>query len=441
MERPETRYADSGGLKIAYQVKGEGPLDVVLVPALVSNIEIGWEMPAFAGLLDRLAAFSRLILFDRRGNGMSDGVAGATPLEGQVDDVLAVLETVGSDDPVLVSILEGCSLSTLFAASHPDLVRALVMLTPNPRPVAGPGYEWAPSVEERDARVRAMIDSWGSDSAEEGFLSGLSSGPDRKTWSRWQRLATGPAGLADSLALHGRTDVRHLLPSIQCPTLVIRPEDDTAYDRRHSLCVAESVPGSKYVETPGGGPLWIGAEDAVAGEIEHFLTGTRRPTVTDRVLATVLFTDIVGSTQKAASLGDGAWRPLLESHDKLVREEVERHRGRFIKSLGDGALSVFDGPSRAISCAAAIRDRVGELGLQIRAGLHTGECELLPDGDVGGIAVHISSRVSSLASPGEILVSSTVRDLIVGSGRSLTERGEHDLKGVPGAWRVFAVED
>ncbi len=439
MKPPETRYAQSGELKIAYQVKGDGPLDIVLVPALVSNIEIGWDMPTFAGLLDRLAAFSRLIIFDRRGNGMSDGVAGATPLDGQVDDVMAVLEAVGSDDPVLVSILEGCTLATLFAASHPDLVRALVMLTPNPRPVAGPGYEWAPTVEERDARVRTTIDNWGSDSAEIGFLGGLASGRDRQVWSRWQRLATGPAGVAASLALHGRTDVRHLMPSIQCPTLVIRPEDDTAYDRRHSLCVAEMVPCSRYVETPGEGPLWIGAEDAVADEIELFLTGTRRPAVTDRVLATVLFTDIVGSTQMAASLGDGAWRSLLERHDKLVREEVERHRGRFIKSLGDGTLSVFDGPSRAISCATAIRNRVGALDLQVRAGLHTGECELLPDGDVGGLAVHISSRVSAMAEPGEVLVSSTVRDLIVGSGQTLTDRGEHELKGVPGTWRVFTA--
>ena len=441
MERPQTRYAESGDLKIAYQVKGEGPLDVVLVPALVSNIEIGWELPAFAGLLKRIASFSRLILFDRRGNGMSDGIAGATPLEGQVDDVMAVLEAVESDDPVLISILEGCSLSTLFAASHPDLVRALVMLTPNPRPVAGPGYEWAPSVEERDKRVEATIRNWGSESEENSFLGGLASGRNRKAWTRWQRLATGPTGLADSLALHGRTDVRHLLPSIQCPTLVIRPENDTAYDRRHSLCVAESVPGSKYVETPGEGPLWIDSQDAVADEIEHFLTGTRPPAVADRVLATVLFTDIVASTEKAAALGDGAWRSLLESHDNLIREEVERYRGRFIKSLGDGTLSVFDGPSRAISCAATIRDRVGQLDLQIRAGLHTGECELLPDGDVGGIAVHISSRVSALAEPDEVLVSSTVRDLIVGSGQTLTDRGEHELKGVPGVWRVFAARD
>jgi class 3 adenylate cyclase len=250
----------------------------------------------------------------------------------------------------------------------------------------------------------------------------------------------GPSGAADSLALHGETDVRDLLPSIQCPTLVIRPEADTAYDERHSRCVAEHIPDSRYVETPGEGPLWLGAVDAVAEEIQHFLTGTRPPVASDRVLATVLFTDIVDSTGRAAALGDGPWRNLLRRHDEMVRELVERHRGRFVKSLGDGVLAVFDGPSRAISSATEIRDRARDLGLEIRAGLHTGECELLPDGDLGGIAVHIGSRVSALAGPGEVLVSSTVRDLVVGSGQTLVDRGERDLKGIPGTWRVFAVE-
>ena len=227
---------------------------------------------------------------------------------------------------------------------------------------------------------------------------------------------------------------------MQCPTLVLRREHDTYLDERHSRYVAEHIPNARYVELPGDGPVWVGEEDDVADEIQHFLTGLRRPVVSDRVLATVLFTDIVGSTERAAELGDGAWRSLLERHDALVREEVERHRGRFVKSLGDGALAVFDGPSRAISSALAIRDGVRSHDLEIRAGLHTGECELLPDDDVGGLAVHIGARISSLAGPGEVLVSSTVRDLIVGSGQTLTDRGEHDLKGVPGPWRIFAVE-
>lgn len=241
-------------------------------------------------------------------------------------------------------------------------------------------------------------------------------------------------------AIAAATDVRDVLPSIQCPTLVLRRVDDEQIDSRHAHHFADHVPGARLVELPGSSPLvFLGDREALLGEIEQFLTGTHQPIVSDRVLATVLFTDIVGSTERAAQLGDGAWRSLLERHDHLVREAVERHRGRFVKSLGDGALAVFDGPSRAISSATTIRDRVRELDLEIRAGLHTGECELLPDDDVGGLAVHIGARVSSLAGPSEVLVSSTVRDLIVGSGLALTDRGEHDLKGVPGPWRIYAV--
>ena len=442
MDVPETRYARSGDLQIAYQVVGDGPLDVVLVPSYLSNIELYWELPSYARFLERVSSFSRLIVFDRRGSGMSDGIAGATPLEEQIDDVQAVIDAVGSEHPVLTTLLEGCGLTALFAASHPDLVRALVLVSPQPRLVAGPGYEWAPSAEQRAALVRDIVESWGTDSPANP-LAVLVGGRDerlRRLMARLQRLAMSPAAAAASLAMIGETDVRDVLPSVQCPTLVLRPEHETYLDARHSRYVAEHIPNARYAEVPGEGPFWLGEEDAVADEIQHFLTGVRRPVVSDRVLATVLFTDIVGSTERAAELGDGAWRALLERHDGLVREEVERHRGRFVKSLGDGALAVFDGPSRAISSATAIRDGVRDLDLEIRAGLHTGECELLPGDDVGGLAVHIGARVSGLAAPGEVLVSSTVRDLIVGSGQTLTDRGEHDLKGVPGPWRIFAVE-
>ena len=442
MDVPETRYARSGDLQIAYQVAGEGPLDVVLVPSYLSNIEMFWELPSYARFLERLSSFSRLIQFDRRGSGMSDGIAGATPLEEQIDDVQAVIDAAGSEQPVLISLLEGCGLTALFAASHPDLVRALVLVSPQPRLVAGPGYAWAPSIEQRAEIVGDIVKSWGTDSPANP-LAVLVGGQDervRRLMARLQRLAMSPAAAADALAMIGETDVRDVLPSVQCPTLVMRPDRETYLDDRHSRYVAEHVPGARYAELPGEGPFWLGSEEAFADEIQHFLTGVRRAVVSDRVLATVLFTDIVGSTERAAELGDGQWRSLLERHDTLVREEVGRHRGRFVKSLGDGALAVFDGPSRAISSATALRDRVRDLDLEIRAGLHTGECELLPDDDVGGLAVHIGARVSSLAAPGEVLVSSTVRDLIVGSGQTLTDRGEHDLKGVPGPWRIFAVE-
>ncbi len=440
MDVPRTRYARSGDLQIAYQVVGEGPLDIVLVPSYLSNTEMFWELQSFARFFGRLASFSRLILFDRRGSGMSDGIAGATPLEQQIDDVQAVIDAAGSEQPVLLSYLEGCGLTALYAASHPDRVRALVLVSPQARLVAGPGYEWAPTVEQRAEFVQTIVETWGTDASP---LAGVVAGNDdrqRPLMARIQRLAMSPAAAAASLAMIGETDVRDVLPSVQCPALVLRPKDDTYLDERHSRYVAEHIPGARYAQVPGKGALWVGQEDAVADEIQHFLTGVRRPVVSDRILATVLFTDIVGSTERAADLGDGRWRSLLERHDALVREEVQHHRGRFVKSLGDGALAVFDGPSRAISAAIAIRDRVRDLDLEIRAGLHTGECELLADDDVGGLAVHIGARVSGLAGPGEVLVSSTVRDLIVGSGRTLADRGEYDLKGVPGPWRICAVD-
>jgi len=435
---PETRYARSGDLQIAYQVVGEGPLDLMFIPTYVSNIELFWELPSLALLFERLASFSRLILFERRGSGMSDGIPGATPLEEQIDDVQAVIDAIGSEQPVLFSFLEGCGLTAMFAASHPNLVRALILLSPQPRLVAGPGYEWAPSVEERARIVEAIVGSWGTNSPANP-LAVLAGGEDerlRGLLARAQRLAMSAAAALEWI---GQTDVREVLPSVQCPTLVMRPENDTYLDPRHSLYVAEHVPNALYVELPGEGTRFFGEAAAIADEVEHFLTGVRRPAVSDRVLATVLFTDIVGSTERAAELGDRAWRSLLERHDSLVREEVKHHRGRFVKSLGDGALAVFDGPSRAISSATAIRDGVHDLGLEIRAGLHTGECELLDD-DVGGLAVHIGARVASLAGPGEVLASSTVRDLVVGSGQTLIDRGEHELKGIPGPWRIFAVE-
>jgi class 3 adenylate cyclase len=437
-----TQYAPSGDLRIAYQVHGEGPFDLVLVPPFMSNIEIMWDHPGWARLLGRLASFARLIVFDRRGNGMSDGIAGMEPLEEQIDDVRAVMAAAGSEQPVLISLNEGCALTLLFAASHPELVRALVLFTPLARMVQGPGYEWALTVEERAANVKRVEQYWGSSAPENPWtvFSGHSE-RQRENMARYQRLAMSPSAAAKSLAMAGEVDVRHVLPSIQCPTLVLRGAEDEFIDVRHSHYVAEHVPGARYVEIPGVDQVWVSEDEGAGDEIERFLTGTTRQAVSERVLATVLFTDIVGSTERAARLGDGAWRALLERHDALILEQVERHRGRVVKSLGDGGLAMFDGPSRAISSAVAIRDGVRDLGVEVRAGLHTGECEMLGDEDLGGLAVHIGARVSALAGPGEVLVSSTVRDLVVGSGVALAERGEHELKGVPGSWRLFAVEE
>ena len=438
-----TRYAQSGELQIAFQVHGEGPIDVVLVPMSVSNIEIMWEHPWIARFLERIASFARLIIFDRRGTGLSDGTPGAASLEEQVDDVLAVLESAAAPQPVLVSWVEGCALAALVAAAHPDVVQALALITPLARTVRGPGYEWAQTVAEREANLRAVTDRWGTESSENPWVLAAGGEHDaqaRRAIARLQRHSMTPRAAAVAAEVIGTMDVRHVLPSVQCPTLVLRQQGDKFIDERHSRYVAAHVPGAQYIEMAGNGPMWGPSIADAADEIQAFLTGVKRPAVSDRVLATVLFTDIVGSTERASRLGDGPWRSLLERHDSLVREQVERQRGRFVKSLGDGALAVFDGPSRAISSALAIRDGLRTLDLEIRCGLHTGECELLAGDDVGGLAVHIGARVCGLAGAGEVLASSTVRDLVIGSGQTLQDRGEHELKGVPGPWRIFAVE-
>ena len=428
-----TRYARSGDSQIAYQVTGEGPVDLVWVPSFFSNIEIDWDLPPVARFLRELAAFSRLVRFDRRGAGMSGGVAGAVPLEEQIDDVRAVIDAVGCEHPALLAMQEGAALAVLVAATHPGLVRALVLHSPNLRTVRCPGYEWAPSAEERRARVDAIVEHWASSSPMQPWANFYGADEQRRRlYARHRRLSMTPDAAAAALAMVGELDVRHALPSVQCPTLVLHRANDTYIDERHSRYAAEHTPGARFVRLESRGQS--------AEEIERFLTGTRHRVTSDRVLATVLFTDIVNSTNRAAELGDAAWRHLLERHDTIAHEEIARHRGRFVKSLGDGLLATFDGPSRAIDAALAIRDEVRMLGVEIRAGMHTGECELLGDDDIGGLAVHIGARISGLAGAGELLVSSTVRDLTVGSGRPLTERGEHELKGVPGRWRVFAVE-
>ena len=308
-----------------------------------------------------------------------------------------------------------------------------MLITPTPRVVRGPGYEWAQSIEQRASMVQAVVEYWGSSSPKQPW--GGFAGNDeqrRRLLARHRRLSMTPDAAAASLAMVGELDVRDALASVQCPTLVLRRASDAYIDERHSRYAATNIRGARYVEVQPGGHT--------ADEIEQFLTGIRRPVVSDRVLATVLFTDIVGSTERAAELGDSSWRALLERHDALAREQVQRYRGRFVKSLGDGMLATFDGPSRAISSAIAIRDAVRKLNLDIRAGMHTGECELLADDDVGGLAVHIGARISGLAGPGEVLISSTVRDLIAGSDQILADRGEHQLKGITGPWRVFAVQ-
>jgi class 3 adenylate cyclase len=440
MLEPETRYARNGDVHLAYQVTGEGPLDLLYVPSWVNQVEHMWDHPRVAAMLEGLAAFSRLIMFDRRGTGMSDPLGSDVTLEEQMDDVAAVLDAAGSRSTALMAQLEAAAMAMLFAATRPDRARALVLYAPVVRSTAAPGYDWPPTAEQRAINVQAFVEGWGDGRRLDALAPTAAGDPTFRRWfAKLERLATSPGEALRQQELVGRVDVRDVLPSIQAPTLVLRREHDPLFDVRHSRYVAEHIPGARFVELPGVDNLiTAGDTGATLAEIEEFLTGARRAPETDRILATVLFTDIVDSTGHAARLGDEGWRRLLARHDEAVRDEVERGRGRAVKSLGDGWLATFDGPARGIRAALAVRDRLRRLGLEVRAGLHTGECDVVGD-DVGGMAVHIGARVGALAGPGEVLVSGTVRDLVVGSELHFADRGEHELRGVPGPWRLYAV--
>jgi class 3 adenylate cyclase len=438
---PETCYADAGGVSIAYQVVGDGPIDVVYVPPAVNQVEHLWAEPRVARFLERIARFGRLILFDRRGTGLSDPIAGAVTLEDQMEDVTAVMDAAGSAQAALFAQVEGGAMAMLYAATHPERTRALVLYAAIARATAAPGYEWPGSAAERERRLDAIIAQWGSGSRIDlGAPSAAGDERLRRWFGRLERLSASPGAARQLFAITAEMDVRDVLPSIKVPTLLLHRRDDQIIDVRHSRYLAEHIPGAAYVELEGRDNLpVVGDSDRILAEIERFLTGTHTPPEPDRVLATVLFTDIVGSTEVAARLGDRAWRELLERHDALVCGQVERFRGRPVKSLGDGWLATFDGPARGIRCALALREEaVAELGIELRAGLHTGECEAMGE-DLGGLAVHIGARVGAMAAPGEVLVSGTVKDLVVGSGIAFAERGEHALKGVPGAWRLWAA--
>jgi pimeloyl-ACP methyl ester carboxylesterase len=442
---PETRYAKSGDLNIAYQVAGDGPRDLVYVPGWVSNIELMWEEPAMAGFLGRLASFSRLILFDKRGTGLSDRVSNdeLPTLEERMDDVRAVMDAVSSERAALFGHSEGGNMCVLFAATYPERTTALITLGSfAKRRDPDDEYPWAPIAEEREETAGDVERRWGNLSPEDVEYYAPSRAGDEqfvRHLERYLRRAASPGAAAALLRMNSYIDVRDVLPTIQVPTLVLHRAGDHDVNVEEGRYLAAKIPGAKFVELAGN-DHWISAgdTDAIADEIEEFLTGTRPVSEPDRVLATVLFTDIVGSTEKVAEFGDSRWKTLLESHDGAVKLEIERFRGRRIKTTGDGVLATFDGPARAVRCAEAVSGRVAGLGLEIRAGIHAGECELR-NGDVAGIAVHTAARVAGLAQPGEVLVSQTVKDLIAGSGIDLDERGTHELKGVPGEWKLYAV--
>jgi class 3 adenylate cyclase/alpha-beta hydrolase superfamily lysophospholipase len=439
---PETRYARSGELHIAYQVVGDGPIDLVYVPSWISQVEHYWEEPIVARYFHRLASFSRLIMFDRRGSGLSDPVSRAPTLEEQMDDVVAVMDAAGSERAAVFALLEGGAMAALFAATHPERTGALVLYEAQPRMSWAPDYDWAMRREDREAYLRdGGSASWGDGSRIMSLSPKSADNARLRNWyGRLERLAASPGTAAKLMMMNAEVDVRAVLPTISVPTLVLHRADDPYIDIRHSRYLAEHIPGARLVELPGDEALsFAGSEVSELDEIEEFLTGDRHVRDTERILATVMFSDIVDSTRRAAELGDRDWRDLLQSIEQSVGRELLRFRGRAVKTMGDGFLATFDGPARGIRCAAAIRDAArAQFGLEVRSGLHTGEIELIGD-DVGGIAVHIGARVSASARPGEVLVSGTVKDLVVGSGITFDDRGETELKGVPGRWQLWAA--
>ena len=440
---PITRYAKSGEYSIAYQVIGDAPLDLVYVPGFVSHVESSWEDPDYARFLDRLSSFSRLILFDKRGTGLSDRVPVKLlpTLEERMDDVRAVMDAAGSERAALFGVSEGGPMSVLFATTYPERVSALVLYGTYAKRVRAADYPWAPTLEEHRARLDAVERDWGGPVDVETWApSYVNDERFKRWWAQFLRLGASPAAARAVLEMTLEIDIREILPVIRTPTLVMHRTGDRRIDVGGGRYLAERIPNARFVELGGGDHLvWVGDSEAVADEIGEFLTGTRHIAEPNRVLATVLFTDMVESTSRAVALGDARWRALISDHDRLVRAQLTRFRGREIDRRGDGFLAIFDGPARAIRCALSIVERMHELGIQIRAGLHTGELDIMESG-VAGIAVHTGARVMSLAGADEVLITSTVRDLVAGSGLSFSDRGVHELKGVPGSWRILRVE-
>ena len=441
-ESGEIRYAKSGGVNVAYRVNGSGPGDLVYVGGWITHIEAAREDPGIARFQDSLRRFSRVVDFDKRGTGLSDRVPDAQlpTMEERMDDIRAVMDAVGLEQASLFGFSEGGSLAMLFAATYPERTTSLVLWGSFGSMVRRPDYPWGMTPEEIEEAARAYGQRWGTGAGLSAFLP--SRGDDaaaRAWWARFQRMAASPGAAVALLRMNGQIDVRGALSSISAPTLILHRRGDVISPVEHGRYLAEHIAGARLVEFEGADHWpWVGEMGPIVEEIEEFLTGARHESEPERALATVLFTDIVGSTEQAARLGDRTWRDLLQRHDAMVRDALARNRGREVKTTGDGFLATFDGPARAIRCAFAIRDNARDLGLDVRAGLHTGECELIGE-DIGGLCVHIGARVAALAKPSEVLVSRTVTDLVAGAGLAFESRGTHPLKGVPGEWELFTV--
>jgi class 3 adenylate cyclase len=434
----ETRYAMNGDVRVAYRASSPGARDIVFVPNWLTNCEVAPELPTAQGCVEAMTSLGRFIFFDQPGTGASDPVTpGALPtLEQWADSITAVLDDLGSKEAVLVAIAGSFATATLFAATHPSRTTALVAL----ESFAADPFAERNTGPTREELIATMVAMWGTGEWERIINPDMPWNEEiRATWARFERLAASPGTVALMLPV-SQTDVRALLPTVRVPTLVVQHTDDPFVPPELGKYIADHIPGAKYVELPGRNMLHVvepGWRESFQ-EIAQFLTGQQADVADDRVLATVLFTDIVDSTRRAAEMGDRDWHALLDAHDAVVRVQLNRFRGREVNTSGDGFLAMFDGPQRAIRCATAIRDAVQALGIEVRAGLHTGECEVRGD-DIGGIAVHIGARVSALAGPNDVLVSSTLRDLVIGSGLEFEARGTHELKGVPGEWHLFAV--
>lgn len=443
MSIPETRYALNGDMHIAYQVVGEGQFDIVFVHGWISHIEHLWEEPSIARFFRRLASFSRLILLDKRGTGLSDPVAlnQLPTLEERIDDVRAVLDAAGCERAVLIGTSEAGALNLLFAATDPQRTSALILLNSYARLAWSEDYPFGMPRDQAESLLKLVEQEWGKGVAFEALVASQTDNKAmRDWWRRYQRLAASPGAAVSLLRSAFETDARGVLGTIHAPTLILHRVGDPFTGPEHGQYLAEHIPDARYVELSGRDHLFF-AEDAdqLIAEIQEFLTGVREPEEPERILATILFVDIVGSTQRAAEMGDLRWSELVDRYYAAVRRELARFRGREIGTAGDGILAMFDGPARAIRCASAAAEAVGRLGIEIRSGLHTGECEVV-DESISGIAVHTAARVAEKAAASEVLVSSTVKDLVAGSSIGFLERGSHSLKGVPGEWRLFAIE-
>jgi class 3 adenylate cyclase len=437
MERqPETRYAKSGDIHVAYQVFGEGAIDLVFVPGFISNVEVYWEDPSHARWLRRLARFARVISFDKRGTGLSDRVSTMPAMDQRMDDVRAVLDAVGSRDAAILGISEGGSLAALFAATHPERCRALILYG-----AFAQFTDWIPTKEKLQAFFEYAETKWGTGANLPVWAPSRKDDEAFRSWfARRERVGASPAAVIELMKMNSEIDIRGILPAIRVPTLVMHRTADRAVRVEGSRALARHIPNARLIELAGEDHLpYLGeTADQIVDEIEEFLTGARAVIERDRVLATVMFTDIVGSTRHASELGDRQWRGVLDRHDEIVRREIARFRGREVKSLGDGFLATFDGPARAVRCAKSISGAVRPLGVEVRSGVHTGEIEVHGD-DIAGLAVHISARVAAAASASQVLVSSTVRDLVAGSGLTFQDEGLRALKGIDEPFRLFSL--